>query len=144
MTEEVTNKYIKISESDDETNEPLIQTQDMLSQESNHNQNNNNIKTKTNGSTVEKVSTEEWLDQMNDNNMPKVIHNSKILSQQEMVIRSDEWKGTPVVNYKTFRKYSQTDRDSNQINSSSIELVRLKKYDNPYYKDTNSQNTRKH
>jgi DNA/RNA endonuclease YhcR with UshA esterase domain len=144
MTEEVTNKYIKISESDDETNEPLIQTQDMLSQESNDNQNNNNIKIKTNASTVEKVSTEEWLDQMNDNNMPKVIHNSKILSQQEMVIRSDEWKGTPVVNYKTFRKYSQTHRDSNQINSSSIELVRLKKYDNPYYKDTNSQNTRKH
>jgi hypothetical protein len=122
MTEEITNKYIKISESDDESNEPLIQTQDM--------------------------STDEWLDQMNDNNMPKVIVNSKVLSQQEILNTSDEWKGKPVVNYKTFRKFSQTDRDSNQMNCSPkpTELVRLKKYDNPYYKHTNnnSQNSRKH
>lgn len=140
MTEEITNKYIKISESDDESNEPLIQTQDMLSQELNDN--------KINASAVEKVSTEEWLDQMNDNNMPKVIVNSKVLSQQEILNTSDEWKGKPVVNYKTFRKFSQTDRDSNQMNCSPkpTELVRLKKYDNPYYKHTNnnSQNSRKH
>src|SRR5882724_2413359 len=90
----------------DRSDQPLISTQDFDDISSQ----NNGINTEE---SVEKQlssdlkTTDEWFDGLDDQKLPKVRHNSNILSQEVMTHRVDQWKGCSVINFKQFKKFSQ-------------------------------------
>ncbi|XP_054164734.1 uncharacterized protein LOC128962387 [Oppia nitens] len=93
----------------------------------------NSLKIETTDHKVNDISSlnnenNDCLDQMDVKIKPKVRHNSQILSQQLVTNRMDNWKGSPVVNYKTFRKCHQ---NSSQTFKQE-ECIRVKKICNNY------------